>query len=144
MMQTSQPIVVGVDGSKASLEALREAGQMADLMGCPLKAVTTWQLPVTASDYPFPLEQDFEEDARKRLTQAVRSVFGEEPPAGLEQVVSVGSPARVLRDLSEDARMLVVGSRGHGGFVGLMLGSVSSAVAAHAKCPVLITHRAVS
>lgn len=142
-MQTSQPIVVGVDGSQASLEALREAGRMADLMGCPLTAVTTWQLPVTAADYPFPLEQNFEEDARRRLGAAVRAVFGEEPPAGLEQVVSVGSPARVLRDLSEDARLLVVGSRGHGGFVGLMLGSVSSAVAAHARCPVLITHRAV-
>ncbi|MGD6978263.1 MULTISPECIES: universal stress protein [Citricoccus] len=142
-MQTSQPIVVGVDGSEASLEALREAGRMAGLMGCPLKAVTLWDLPVTASDYPYPLEGTFEDAARERLDQALAAVFGAELPPGLEREVRSGSPARVLRDLSEGARMVVVGSRGHGGFVGLLLGSVSSAVAAHARCPVLITHRPV-
>lgn len=143
-MQSSQPIVVGVDGSRASVEALREAKDMAELMGCPLKVVATWELPATAAQYPYPLEDTFEDAARRRLEQSLAAVFGEELPPGLQQEVLAGSPARVLRDLSEDARMLVVGSRGHGGFVGLLLGSVSSAVAAHAKCPVLITHRASS
>jgi nucleotide-binding universal stress UspA family protein len=141
-MQTSRPIVVGVDGSEASLEALREARRMAELMGCPLKVVRAWKLPVTAEEYPYPLEYDFQDDAREQLAAALTAVFGDDLPQGLEQVVMAGTPARVLRDLSEDARMVVVGSRGHGGFAGLLLGSVSSAVAAHAKCPVLITHHA--
>jgi len=140
-METALPIVVGVDGSEASLEALREAARLADLMGCPLKVVAAWQVPVAATDYASPPEYNVEEDTRERLAEALRAVFGSDLPAGLEQEVHLGSPARVLRDLSENARMVVVGSRGHGGFAGLLLGSVSSAVAAHAKCPVLIMHR---
>jgi nucleotide-binding universal stress UspA family protein len=143
-MQTSPPIVVGVDGSETSLEALREAARLAGLMGSPLTVVTTWQLPVAAADYAFPPGYTFEDDARELLARALRTVFGNELPAGLHQEVRMGPPARVLRDLSETARMVVVGSRGHGGFAGLLLGSVSSAVAAHAKCPVLITHRGPS
>ncbi|MDI3331861.1 MAG: universal stress protein [Micrococcus sp.] len=140
-MQTAQPIVVGVDGSTGSLEALREAKHMAELLGCPLKVVTAWNLPVTAAEYPYPLEYDFKDDAWHRLGDALDAVFGNELPQGLEREVHEGSPARVLRELSQNARMVVVGSRGHGGFAGLLLGSVSSAVAAHAKCPVLITHQ---
>ncbi len=143
-MQSPQPIVVGVDGSKASLEALREARQMADLMGCPLKVVTVWEVPATAAQYPYPVEYNFEEGARRRLEESLETVFGDDRPEGLQTEVRGGTPAKVLRDLSQGARMLVVGSRGHGGFVGLLLGSVSSAVAAHATCPVLITHRTVS
>lgn len=139
-MQSAQPIVVGVDGSKASLQALREAKHLAEVMECPLKVVTAWEWPVTAAEYPYPVEYSLEEDAKLRLAEALEAVFGTELPAGLEREVHGGPPARVLRDLSQNARMVVVGSRGHGGFVGLLLGSVSSAVAAHAKCPVLITH----
>lgn len=141
-MQTVKPIIVGVDGSNASVGALREASEMATLLGCPLKAVTVWDMPVMARN-PFPVGYtDFEDDARARLTTALRVVFGDDIPETVETVVVDGHPARVLIELSQDASMVVVGSRGHGGFAGMLLGSVSSAVAAHAKCPVLISHRA--
>lgn len=140
-MQNTQPIIVGVDGSEASLEALREARTMAEALGCPLTAVAAWELPRTAAQYPYPVEQEFEDSARRRLEHALQTVFGDDRPEGLQTVVRGGTPARVLRDLSEGARMVVVGSRGHGGFAGLLLGSVSSAVAAHATCPVLVTRR---
>jgi nucleotide-binding universal stress UspA family protein len=140
-MQTVKPVVVGIDGSEASREALREARRMAEMMGCPLKVVLVWSWPALVTVHPYPFEYDFEGDARERLTEALEAVFGDGLPPGLEQGVIHGQPAEVLSALSKDARMLVVGSRGHGGFAGLLLGSVSSAVAAHAKCPVLITHR---
>ena len=139
-MQGSRPVVVGVDGSAASLAALREARVLAELMGCPLRVVMAWQRPETTWEYLPPAGFSFEEDARTRLADAVSRVLGEPTPNWVEQVVREGSPARVLRDVSKDARTLVVGSRGHGGFAGLLLGSVSSAVAAHAACPVLVVH----
>jgi len=140
-VQGSQQIGVGVDGSEASVQALREARTLAESLGCTLKAVTAWEMPVTAAEYPYRLEYNFQDDAREQLDEALRAAFGDDRPRGLETEVRQGPPARVLRDLSEGARMVVVGSRGHGGFAGLLLGSVSSAVAAHATCPVLITHR---
>jgi nucleotide-binding universal stress UspA family protein len=141
-METSKPVIVGVDGSESSLDALREAGQMAELMDAPLKVVAAWRWPVLADgeqiDFP---ELNPQRDAQKMLNGSLHTVFGESLPPWVEPEVHEGRAARVLRDLSNDARMLVVGSRGHGGFAGLLLGSVSSAVAAHATCPVLITHR---
>jgi nucleotide-binding universal stress UspA family protein len=67
-------------------------------------------------------------------------VFGGRRPPGLRTDVREGNAARVLLEASEGARMLVVGSRGHGGFAGLLLGSVSAACAEHASCPVLVLH----
>ena len=61
-------------------------------------------------------------------------------PARLQATVADGSPAKTLLQISEGARMLVVGSRGHGGFTGLLLGSVSAACTEHAHCPVLVVH----
>jgi nucleotide-binding universal stress UspA family protein len=67
-------------------------------------------------------------------------VFGGDRPAGLVTRVEQGGAARILIDVSQGANLLVVGSRGHGGFAGLLLGSVSSACAEHAACPVLVVH----
>jgi nucleotide-binding universal stress UspA family protein len=71
-------------------------------------------------------------------------VLGDDPGVVVELLVEEGSAARVLIRESENAELLVVGSRGHGGFVGLLLGSVGQQCAAHARCPVVIVHKAVA
>lgn len=80
------------------------------------------------------------QDVESVLAASAEAAFGDQQPAGLELVVREGGAARVLLEECQGASMLVVGSRGHGGFVGLLLGSVSANVAEHAPCPVLIIH----
>ena len=128
-------IVVGVDGSDPSIEALRYAAKMAAVLSASVTAVTCWRYP-PAYDNFVPLEWSPESDAEQVLRDAVATAFGDAPPAGLRTLVLQGQPASVLIDESADAAMLVVGSRGLGGFAGLLLGSVSAA--AHARCPVLV------
>lgn len=135
-------IVVGVDGSEPSIEALRYAAKIARGLGCSLHAITTWEFPVT-DVYPtgdwFP-----EKDAGELLASAIELAFGDRRPQGLTSAALPGGTARVLIEQSTGAEMLVLGSRGHGGFVGLLLGSVSTTCAAHAKCPVLVVHKKAS
>ena len=76
----------------------------------------------------------------KVLDDTIRAVFGDQPPAGMQRQVIEGGAAKVLLEASAGGMMLVVGSRGHGGFAGLLLGSVSAIVAEHASCPVFIVH----
>jgi nucleotide-binding universal stress UspA family protein len=133
----TRTIVVGVDGSDPSIEALRYAATMAKVLGARVTAVTCWRYP-PAYDNFVPLQWSPESDAEQVLKEAVATAFGDTPPAGLRTLVRQGQPASVLIDESADADMLVVGSRGLGGFAGLLLGSVSAAVAAHARCPVLV------
>jgi nucleotide-binding universal stress UspA family protein len=138
-------IVVGVDGSKSSHQALRWARFLADTTGCSVEAVMAWQ-PLSAYSWAtmgwaaYPGDWDPAADAHKALTDAVEEVFGATPPANLTIAVREGGAAQVLLEAGAGARMLVVGSRGHGGFAGLLLGSVSSACAEHASCPVLVVH----
>ncbi|RFA12990.1 hypothetical protein B7R21_09085 [Subtercola boreus] len=131
-------IVVGVDGSPSSVEALRYAGELAGRRGLALRALITWAYPISYS--PFPGTFSPREDAEGRLSAAIREVFGDTPPDGYEQQVVEGSAARVLIGESATAELLVVGSRGLGGFAGLLLGSVSSQCAEHAHCPVAVFH----
>ncbi len=88
----------------------------------------------------MPADWDPSGDAEKFLAATVDEVFGAHRPQGLRLTVREGNAAKVLLEASGDARMLVVGSRGHGGFAGLLLGSVSAACAEHAICPVLVLH----
>ena len=135
----AQPIVVGTDGSPQSVIALRTAGELAAALERPLKVITTWDFPSTGLGY-YPAgwspSDDAEETARKSIDEAFRG----ESFDNLKGEVVQGSPAAILIEESRHAFMLVVGSRGHGGFAGLLLGSVSSAVAEHAHCPVLVVH----
>jgi nucleotide-binding universal stress UspA family protein len=133
-------IVVGVDGSQHSVEALRWAAAQASAFGARLEAVTAWEYPPTFGWATVPTDWDPVKDMEKVLQDAVRDAFGDESPAGLTLQVREGGAARVLLEASEGAAMLVVGSRGHGGFAGLLLGSVSANVAEHASCAVLIIH----
>lgn len=132
-------IIVGVDGSPASVSALRYAARIATALGHPIQVVTTWDAPLhgeaaTAAGW------EPEQWALKVLDRTVEEAFGADAPDGMTRTVRVGPPTRTLLELSEHAAMLVLGSRGHGGFSGLLLGSVSAACAEHAHCPVLVVH----
>jgi nucleotide-binding universal stress UspA family protein len=133
-------IVVGVDGSRHSVAALRWGAHQAAALAARLEAVTAWEYPASFGWSSVPADFDPVKDMQKVLSDAVGEAFGDRPPVGLELSVREGGAARVLIEASQEATMLVVGSRGHGGFAGLLLGSVSANVAEHAPCPVLIVH----
>lgn len=132
-------IVVGVDGSPHSISALQRGAQLAAALDKSLEAISTWDFPAMIDAY-YTADWNFDEDAAKTLAAAVDDAFAGQPPDGLRQTVLQGPAARLLIEQSRGAYMLVLGSRGHGGFVGLFLGSVSSVCATHAHCPVLIMH----
>jgi nucleotide-binding universal stress UspA family protein len=134
-------IVVGVDGSDPSKAALRWAARIASPTGAVIEAVTAWQfMPNFGWPYAVPPGWDPADDAQKLLASTVESVFGTARPDQMQLISVEGNPAKTLLDRSDGAEMLVVGSRGHGGFVGLLLGSVSASCAEHATCPVLVVH----
>ncbi|MFF1635311.1 universal stress protein [Leifsonia sp. NPDC058248] len=132
-------IVVGLDGSPGSLSAMRRAAHIAEALHCSLVGVTVWHFPQSWPGYEISGWSP-ERDATSIAEQAVETVFGGRAPDWYSIVIREGSPARQLLNESEGAEMLVVGSRGLGGFAGLLLGSVSSACAEHAVCPVLVIH----
>jgi nucleotide-binding universal stress UspA family protein len=136
----SARVIVGVDGSEQSQQALRWALFAARSMGADVEAVIAWDWGMTACA-PYPAQWDPAVDAQTTVDQALDKVFGEhDHPADLKVTVQQGYPSRVLLDASAGADMLVVGSRGRGGFAGLLLGSVSATCAEHATCPVLVIH----
>lgn len=134
-------IVVGVDGSESSKSALRWAAQLAPVLGGTIDAVIAWEYPMMLGwEGGIPDWWRPDEDATKIMAEAIEAVFGKNPPKGLTTSIRQGHPATVLLEASKGAGMLIVGSRGHGGFAGLLLGSVSSTCAEHATCPVLVVH----
>lgn len=132
-------IVVGVDGSEASLRALATAADLADSLGTGLQIVTTWKYFTEYNDIGV-TDWSPENDAKEILDDAIGGQFGDMVPEWVTSGSAEGNPTKQLIDASEGAEMLVVGSRGHGGVVGLLLGSVSSACAEKAHCPVLVVH----
>jgi nucleotide-binding universal stress UspA family protein len=135
---TGPRIVVGIDGSEPSRLALRWGAFLAAPISATVEAVIAWQVPVT---YGWAAAQwDPCTEMTAVLNQSVHAVFGDRPPVPIHAQAREGGAARVLIEASHGAHMLVVGSRGHGGFVGLLLGSVSASVAEHAACPVLVVH----
>ena len=87
---------------------------------------------------PWPENVDFEADARTMLEESVDQVLGADHGAEVAQRVVQGHPAPALEDASRNEALLVVGSRGHGEFAGMLLGSVSEFLATHAHCPIVI------
>jgi len=139
MKDDSTPrILVGVDGSGSSIVALQGATKIASAMNAHIRAVIAWEYP--AMFYPVS-DWSPEDDAKSALDAVLRQVFGTQSPTNVDAEVRRGHASKVLIDESKNADLLVVGSRGHGGFAGLLLGSVSAACAQHSHCPVLITHR---
>jgi nucleotide-binding universal stress UspA family protein len=132
-------IVVGVDGSPSSMRALRWAVRQAKLTGCEVDAVTAWRYPSSYGLAPTADEaMDFQGDAAKILTDALNEVSGAGPDVVVCPSVLEGHPAEVLVRAARGADLLVVGSRGHGGFAGALLGSVSQHCVHHASCPVVV------
>jgi nucleotide-binding universal stress UspA family protein len=139
--QSSQPrVVVGVDGSEQSKAALRWAARIAAAEDVGIDAVGAWEFPTNLGWSVLPVEYSPKLDVEKALTETVDEVFGAHRPADLQLLTHEGGAAHVLLAHSQGARMLVVGSRGHGGFAGMLIGSVSAHVAEHATCPVLVVH----
>jgi nucleotide-binding universal stress UspA family protein len=133
-------IVVGVDGSDASVSALRHAQALAVPLAATVVAVACWDYPPVYDGYVAVGIGDFDVRAGEILAEAVAKAFGPDTPDNVETRLVQGHPRRVLIEESKAADMLVLGRRGHGGFGGLLLGSVSSACVAHAHCPVLVIH----
>ena len=133
------PVVVGVDGSACSCEALRWGAAQATMTGRALRAVMTWDLPQTYGlPAVWPEDLSFEDDARRLLGQCVERTLGAPGSADVVQVVLQGHPALALVAESQVASLVVVGSRGHGEFAGMLLGSVSEYLTTHATCPVVV------
>lgn len=136
-------IVVGVDGSEGSVEALRWAGNEATLRGDSVRALYAWTYPVFLGAPmealgPMPSRADLVGEGERILEEAVTSAFPDGADIEISREVVEDPPARALVRASHDAELLVVGSRGHGGFRELLLGSVSHQCALHSSCPVVI------
>lgn len=132
-------IAVGVDGSPESEQALRWAARQARLAGAELHAVIAWQVPA-AYGLALQEEPDWAAHSSGTLAAAVARALDPEDADRVVQEVVEDHPAGALLSAAEDADLLVVGSRGRGRFTGMLLGSVSQHVAAHAACPVVV-HR---
>jgi nucleotide-binding universal stress UspA family protein len=137
-------IVVGIDGSKESAAAFRFALEEARIRDVGVRAVAAWHVPAVAyagGAYApsVDLGEGIEAEAKQRLEEVVG---GEESPGvEVETAVRQGQPAQVLLEEAKGAELLVVGSRGLGGFRGLLLGSVSQQCAQHSPCPMTILPR---
>lgn len=134
-------IVVGVDGSEPSVEALRWAVRQAGLSGETLEAVISWEYPAAgwASMVPaLPPDFDPEQMAAKILDDTLEQTLGAQAAAAVERTVLVGNPAQALMDRAQGASLVVVGDRGYSGFKAALLGSVGLHLSQHAPCPVVV------
>jgi nucleotide-binding universal stress UspA family protein len=141
----SRPIVVGVDGSPASLAALRWAVEDARRRGCGIDAVSAWNADYGVMIGPLPAEvfaevspQAMRAAAQQVLDTSVQGFEGVE----IRRILVEGDPRDVLFDASKDAALLVVGNRGHSRIVEAILGSVSAYCVHHASCPVVVIREA--
>ena len=141
---------MGVDGSEASKHALRWAVDEARLREARVVAVHAWKepvlpaLPVPRSDPQYvALVVKFQAAAEELVRKMVKDVVGRRGSVDVEvEAAAIEGPVvQVLVDAASGAELLVVGSRGDGGFVGLLLGSVSHQCVSHAACPVLVHRR---
>lgn len=134
-------IVVGVDGSPCSIDALRWAAHQAALTGARVDAVMSWEYPTNFGMEFGVVDVDWAQNAELALGTSLRQAFGPRVEAVTGRVVR-GRPGEVLVAAAAGAQLVVVGSRGHGAMAGMLLGSVSEYVTAHAPCPVLVIRHA--
>jgi nucleotide-binding universal stress UspA family protein len=136
---TGQRIVVGVDGSMSSSAALDWAARQAELTGAHVEVVMAWEWPmVYGAPYAFPVEYDPMADATRVLDEVISHAAAAHPTVDFRPIVTEGHPAPALVAASKGADLLVVGSRGHGEFAGMLLGSVSEHCVTNAHCPVFV------
>jgi nucleotide-binding universal stress UspA family protein len=137
-------IVVGIDGSPNGTVALRWAMAQARLTGASIETITAWHDPALIG-YSYGWSPVMYEGtsvaaiAEKILTEAVADIVAQQgDPVEICTRVVQGHPAQVLLEAATGAQMLVVGSRGHGAFAGMLLGSVSQHCVQHAPCPIVV------
>lgn len=145
MESNARRIVVGVDGADCSPTILRTAAQLSVAMGVPLVIVSCWwrsdiYLASQISVSEVTEDEQLHVETTNLVQRALDRAFGQEQPAGMVVKILYGRPAETLIKESESARLLVLGRRGSGGFLGMRIGSVASACVAHAHCPVLIVN----
>jgi len=139
-------IVVGVDGSPVSAAALRWAAEEGLLRRAPVEVILTWHLPAVAGMTPMTVPPDFDLQAESQaaLNGIIRDQVGDPAERPRESPITSrvvnATPAAALLEAAQQASLLVLGSRGHGGFAGLLIGSVSQHCVAHAPCPVVVVH----
>jgi nucleotide-binding universal stress UspA family protein len=132
-MSESARIVVGIDGSDNAKKALSWAAKQAGYTGASLDVVAAWEYPATYGWVALPDEDyDFSGYAKKAADEAVSEVYSGNVPASVTTRVVQGHAAEVLVEASKGADLLVVGSRGYGGFADALLGSVSTYCVHHA------------
>lgn len=131
-------IVVGVDGSPSSVNALKEGARLAQELGGVVEAVAVWEMPTKHASYAALGIGSFEEGAKQILSDALFQAFGGDVPGTVSARLVQGGAATGLISVAEGARMLVVGRRGHGGLMSLLLGSVSASVVNQSPIPVLV------
>ena len=135
-------VLVGVDGSRGSRKALTWAAAEAATHGANLVVLNVWERSLLSpAGNPSVPTSETSEDAKgatEELLKIVKEELGDDPPVAAQARVKRGRPAEVLIEESAGFDLLVVGTRGHGGFAGLMLGSVSQHVSAYAQCPVTV------
>lgn len=135
-------IIVGVDGSDHSVHALRWAANEARLRGAVLRPVTTFSIGFLSTGYEIALPDpmDMKAASQTMLDAALDTVreTGDLEGVEVDPMVAEGHPGERLIRMSKDADLVVVGSRGRGGFVGALMGSTTTHVVNHAECPVVI------
>lgn len=143
-------VVVGYDGSETSLTAVRWAAGEALLRGRGLTLVHALLPPVSTGGFgvgmppSLDLIERLESAAHDEVDAMVSTLRSEMSEVDVTAVVTIGAPSSILLEAAETADLVVIGSRGHGGFAGLLLGSVGSQVAAHASCPVAVIRQTAS
>ncbi|MGW5144531.1 universal stress protein [Rhodococcus koreensis] len=139
---TEGPIVVGVDGSESSRAALEAAFEQAAARGASLVAVNVWSdvsvQPSLGASPDDPLWSSIQTGEEVVLSERLAGYQERYPDVTVERVVARDRPVRVLSEFAEKAQLIVVGSRGRGGFKGMLLGSTSNALLHTADCPVMI------
>jgi nucleotide-binding universal stress UspA family protein len=138
-------VVVGVDGSPSSVEAVALAAAEADRVGDGLRVVHAWTDPAFLSDSYMVsgFSVQVRESERVVLAEAVAGISGRYPDLRVDQVLVEGAPVEVILAEAEHARLIVVGSRGRRGLSRILLGSVSHGVLLAARCPVIVARSAV-
>ena len=135
-------VVVAVDGSPASDNAVRWAANTAAKRDIPLKLAASYTMPqflyAEGMVPPQELFDDLQRETMAKIDAARELALSIAPDIRIGHAVAEGSPIDMLLEMSNDATMIVMGSRGLGGLSGMVLGSVSGAVVSHASCPVVV------
>jgi len=144
MTTAQQQVVVGVDGSAESVDALRWAAEYGATTGANIRALLVWRYPAAVGPAPTGVAPEAVSDEVRasmgdQLTAAIAAVGA--PAAQVEPQIGYGHPAELLVDASAEADLLVVGSRGRGAITGMLVGSVSQHCVNHAQCPVVVVRR---